>query len=71
MFVLSVLEAPNTKTNSLCVQTYLAIKVFLILIWLRYNYLKIWNLRVQKKKKKGGENHLQSCPNYFFINAYY
>ncbi len=21
-------------------------------IWLKYNYLKIWNLRVQKKKKK-------------------
>ncbi len=32
MFVLSVLEAPNTKTNSLCVQTHLAIKFFLILI---------------------------------------
>ncbi len=31
MFVLSVLEAPNTKTNSLCVQTHLAIKLFLIL----------------------------------------
>ncbi len=31
MFVLSVLEAPNTKTNSLCV---LAIKLFLILIYL-------------------------------------
>ncbi len=28
MFVLSVLEAPNTKTNSLCVQTDLAIKLF-------------------------------------------
>ncbi len=26
LFVLSVLEAPNTKTNSLCVQTHLAIK---------------------------------------------
>ncbi len=36
MFVLPVLEAPNTKTNSLCVQTHLAIKLFLILslnIW--------------------------------------
>ncbi len=32
MFVLSVLEAPNTKTNSLCVQTHLAIKLFLILM---------------------------------------
>ncbi len=32
MFVLSLLEAPNTKTNSLCVQTHLAIKLFLILI---------------------------------------
>ncbi len=32
MFVLSVLEAPNTKTNSLYVQTHLAIKLFLILI---------------------------------------
>ncbi len=32
MFVLSVLEAPNTKTNSLCVQKHLAIKLFLILI---------------------------------------
>ncbi len=31
MFVLSVLEAPNTKTKSLCVQTHLAIKLFLIL----------------------------------------
>ncbi len=30
MFVLSVLEAPNTKTNYLCVQTHLAIKLFLI-----------------------------------------
>ncbi len=28
MFVLSVLEAPNTKTNSLCVQTDLAINLF-------------------------------------------
>ncbi len=26
MFVLSVLDAPNTKTNSVCVQTHLAIK---------------------------------------------
>ncbi len=32
MFVLSVLEAPNTKTNTLCVQTHLAINLFLILI---------------------------------------
>ncbi len=32
MFVLSVLEAPNNKTHSLCVQTHLAIKLFLILI---------------------------------------
>ncbi len=30
--IVSVLEAPNTKTNSLCVQTHLAIKLFLILI---------------------------------------
>ncbi len=30
MFVLSVLEAPNTKTNSLCVQTHLTMKLFLI-----------------------------------------
>ncbi len=33
MFVLSVLEAPNTKTNSLCVQTS---KLFLILISTRF-----------------------------------
>ncbi len=32
MFVLSVLEAPNNKTHSLCVQIHLAIKLFLILI---------------------------------------
>ncbi len=32
MFVLSVLAAPNTETNSLCVQTHLAIKLFLILV---------------------------------------
>ncbi len=34
MFVLPVLEAPNTKTNSLCVQTHLALgtQLFLILI---------------------------------------
>ncbi len=32
MFVLSVLEALITKTNSLCVQTHLALKLFLILI---------------------------------------
>ncbi len=32
MFVLSVLKAPDTKTNSLCVQTHLAIKLFLNLI---------------------------------------
>ncbi len=37
MFVLSVLEAPNTKTNSLCVQTHLAIKLFLILILISHN----------------------------------
>ncbi len=30
--IVSVLEAPNTKTNSLCAQTHLAIKLFLILI---------------------------------------
>ncbi len=30
----SVLEAPNTKTYLLCVQTHLAIKLFLILITL-------------------------------------
>ncbi len=35
MFVLSVLEAPNTNTNSFCVQTHLAIKLFLILILIR------------------------------------
>ncbi len=33
MFVLSVLEAPNTKTNSLCVQTHVAIKLFPNLIY--------------------------------------
>ncbi len=32
MFALSVLEAPNTKTNSLCVQTHLALKLFQILL---------------------------------------
>ncbi len=26
------MEAPNTKTNSLCVQTHLAINLFLIMI---------------------------------------
>ncbi len=36
MFVLSLLEAPNTKTNSLCVQTHLAIKLFLILMSLNF-----------------------------------
>ncbi len=30
MFVVSVLEAPNTKKKSLCLQTHLAIKLFLI-----------------------------------------
>ncbi len=35
MFVLSVLEAPNTKTNSLCVQTHWAIKFFPVLILIR------------------------------------
>ncbi len=25
-------------------------------IWLRYNYLKIWNLRVQKKNNLNTEN---------------
>ncbi len=39
MFVLSVLEAPNTKTNSLCVQTHLAIKLFLILILISDTFL--------------------------------
>ncbi len=29
MFVLSVLDAPNTKTNSLCVQTHLPIKALI------------------------------------------
>ncbi len=43
MFVLSVLEAPNTKTNSLCVQTHLAIKLFLILILLFLNPEKKMN----------------------------
>ncbi len=39
MFVLSVLKAPNTKTNSLCVQTDLTIKLFLILIQILIHYL--------------------------------
>ncbi len=39
MFVLSELEAPNTKTNSLCVQTHLAIKLF----WLNYHILTTQN----------------------------
>ncbi len=34
----SVLEAPNTKTNYLCVQTHLAIKLFLIYIYI-YIYI--------------------------------
>ncbi len=42
MFVLSVLEAPNTKTNSLCVQTHLAIKLFLILI-----LILIWSIQLE------------------------
>ncbi len=42
MFVLSVLEAPDTKTNSLCVQTHLAIKLFLILIWREGNRDIVW-----------------------------
>ncbi len=48
MFVLSVLEAPNTKMNSLCVQTHLAIKLFLILTKLSvgnlYQFRDIYNL---------------------------
>ncbi len=48
--IVSVLEAPNTKTNSLCVQTHLAIKLFLILILtlapkktvIRVHFLKHW-----------------------------
>ncbi len=36
MFVLSLLEAPNTMTNPLCVQTHLAIKLFLILMSLNF-----------------------------------
>ncbi len=42
MFVLSVLEAPNTKTNSLCVQTHLAIKLFLILSWISHVERYLW-----------------------------
>ncbi len=38
MFVLSVLEASNTKTNFLCVQTHLAIKLF----WFWSNWLNHW-----------------------------
>ncbi len=48
MFVLSVLEAPNTKMNSLCVQTHLVIKLFLILTKLSvgnlYQFRDIYNL---------------------------
>ncbi len=36
MIVLSVLDAPNTKTNSLCVQTHLAIKLFWIRIGMHH-----------------------------------
>ncbi len=40
MFVLSVLEARNTKTDSLCVQTHLAIKL-LILILILISYMDL------------------------------
>ncbi len=43
MFVLSVLEAPNTKTNSLCAQTHLAIKLILILIQKGLNGISFWS----------------------------
>ncbi len=33
-------------------------------IWLKYNYLNIWNLRVQKTSKYW-ENRLYSCLNNF------
>ncbi len=55
MFVLSVLEAPNTNTNSLCVQTHLAIKLFLILILilssLDENYTILYYLLLVYKMK--------------------
>ncbi len=50
MFALSVLEAPNTKINSLCEQTHLAIKLFLISAqcllfltgWREYLYISVY-----------------------------
>ncbi len=51
MFVLSVPEAPNTKTNSLCVQT---IKLFLILILIlcAATHLQSVNSAVQQKENR-------------------
>ncbi len=46
MFVLSVLEAPNTKTNALCVQTHLAIKLFMILILILDKWPQCYNVSI-------------------------
>ncbi len=43
MFVLSVLEAPNTETNTYCVQTHSAIKLFLIMIYIFILYFVSFN----------------------------
>ncbi len=51
MCVLSVLKAPNTKTNSLCVQTHLTINSFWFWIWKQYNSLRtLWNIFYYKLK---------------------
>ncbi len=61
MFVLSVLEAPSTKTHYLFVQTHLAIKPFLILTLIPVTEfwfdIQIWNNIFQKVWKKKMHNH--------------
>ncbi len=63
MFVLSVLEAPNTKTNSLCVKTHLAIKLFLILI-LKLNIKSMFLLICLKKNRQ----RMFSWPNPLLVS---
>ncbi len=50
MFILYVLEAPKTKTNSLCVQTHLAIKLFLILTSPFLTFTFGWTNPLRKKQ---------------------
>ncbi len=69
MFVHYVLEAPKTKTNSLCVQTHLAIKLFLILTS-PFSHSLLGELILWEKKQNWHETWILSdeCEVHYLLN---